>query len=140
MWRRALAVVAVGLLFTPQLAAVADRPDKKKKADPVQEELKRLEGTWTFQKGSNRITIRGGTYTATDPKGKVVLAAVMTIDPSKRPKWLTMRYTAGSFKGKTLFGVYELNGDTLRVYIPVSGPRPTEHPFRGGSTLHRLKR
>ena len=134
-----LAVVAVGLIFPRDVGAVPDRPDKKKK-DPVREEMKRLEGTWVFTRGSNRVTIRGVTYTATTPQGKLVLSAAMTIDPTKNPKWLTMRYTAGSFQGKTLLGIYDLKGDTLRVYIPSSGKRPTQFPTGAVNWLRRLKK
>jgi uncharacterized protein (TIGR03067 family) len=73
----------------------------------------------------------------------VVVAAVMTLDPSKKPRWLTMRYTGGANKGKTYLGIYDLSGDTLRLCIISDGKtRPKEFSAAAGtkSTLAVFKR
>jgi hypothetical protein len=51
-----------------------------------------------------------------------------------------MRYSAGFYKGQTLMGIYELKGDTLRIYIDISGKvRPQAFPAAGFTTLNRQK-
>jgi len=143
MWSRCWLAFPVFLLAAADLAAVADRPDKKKKTTPAQDELKKMEGSWTYVgSNANRVTIRRGTYTVNDPQGKVVLSAVMNLDPSKNPRWLTMRYTEGFYKGRTLLGIYELKGDTLRVSIDTTGKaRPGAFPSGVyTSTLKRQKK
>jgi uncharacterized protein (TIGR03067 family) len=147
MRRHGLITLTVVLLAAANLSAVADRPDKKKKkADPVQEELKKLEGVWDYavSRGDLHVTIRGGVYTSTDSKGKVTLSARMKIDPTKSPKWLDMVYTAGAYQGTTLTALYDLKGDTLTLCIALPGnSRPTALQQQGGKydlcTLKRRK-
>jgi uncharacterized protein (TIGR03067 family) len=125
------------LLAAADLAAVVD-PDRKKtrtpNVDPVKEELKQLEGKWDYavSRGDLAVTIQAGTYTSADSKGNVRLAAVMKLDPTKKPKWLDMVYIAGPLKGQTLMALYEVKGDTLTLCIHMSGKdRPTA--FQGGN-------
>lgn len=48
---------------------------------------------------------------------------------------LDTEVTAGDQKGKTIQGIYEIDGDTLRVCVvlPGKGERPTEFSGKGGS-------
>jgi uncharacterized protein (TIGR03067 family) len=144
-WALALLVIT---LAPTSLPAVADRPAKTKKTDPAREELKRLEGTWVLKMGPRgprgsyrRATIRDGTWRVTDRQGKLRVAAVMTVDPTKNPKWVTLRFTFGPSRGQTLPGIYELKGDTLHFYVPGSGVRPKAFPATGypGSFFLRQK-
>jgi hypothetical protein len=79
------------LLAAADLAAVVD-PDRKKtrtpNVDPVQQGLKQLEGKWDIAVSLSdlAVTIQGGIFTSADSKGNVRVAAVMKIDPAKKPK------------------------------------------------------
>ena len=63
------------------------------------------------------------------------------LDPSKKPKWITV-----DLMGKPAEGIYSLEGDTLKVCHGEgdNAPRPTEFESKEGSnvvvlTLKRLK-
>jgi uncharacterized protein (TIGR03067 family) len=63
-----------------------------------------------------------------DLKGKI------TIDPSKNPKTIDLVVVEGSRKGQTMAGIYEIDGDTLRICRPGPGKdRPTEFSSKEGS-------
>ena len=59
-----------------------------------------LEGSWSYVGGNpNHVTIRAGTYTVTDPQGRVVLSAAMQdfideVKPSDDGDWLTLSRAA----------------------------------------------
>jgi uncharacterized protein (TIGR03067 family) len=133
-------------LLAGDLGAVVNRVDHKTRTpnvNPVQDELKRLEGGWDYavSRGDLAVTIRNGTYTSADSKGNVRLAAVMKIGPAKNPKWLDMVYIAGPLKGQTLFALYELKDDTLTLCIQMDGTgRPTAFRADGNFDHCVLKR
>jgi len=80
-----------------------------------------------------RLTFRGDTLTAMI--GKQVEQETVALDPSKRPKHIDMTPTEGPNKGKKQFGIYELNGDELKVCAaePGSATRPTSFSSPAGS-------
>jgi uncharacterized protein (TIGR03067 family) len=106
-----------GLLISVLLgsAAWADEP----KEDAVKTELKKLEGTWVvegaFVRGleierhaGKKLVISGTTLTSyLDGKEE---PGEIKIDPTKKVKEID-----SAEKGKTFLGVYELDGDTLRL-------------------------
>jgi uncharacterized protein (TIGR03067 family) len=57
--------------------------------------------------GGDRFTIRS--------KGKVIYQGTYIADSSARPATIDFRNTAGEMKGKTWLGIYELEGDTLKI-------------------------
>ena len=63
---------------------------------------------------------------------------------TKKPKYIYLTSTAGSPKGKVHFGIYELDGDTLKLgYDSVAMKRPAEFatkPTDSGHLLFVLKR
>ena len=71
------------------------------------------------------LVIKGDTYTVM--VGDVVDKGTTKRDASKTPKTIDIVGTEGPNKGKTILGIYELNGDTLRVCYDLSGKgRPAE--------------
>jgi uncharacterized protein (TIGR03067 family) len=117
------------------------------RADSVKEELKRLQGTWTPVSGSYsgkklsaaavqqeaRLVIQGGRFTLQKPKDEAWKGTV-TVNPAKKPKTLDLKITEGEDKGETFEGIYELQGDTLKVcYNSVLGlgHRPTSFDSGG---------
>lgn len=133
----------LGLLASGGPGARAD--DKAE----VVKELKKLEGTWTFEsveaggmklpadqfKGMT-VTVEGDKY-AVKMGDTVVEAATLKLDPSKSPKAFDSTVTEGPNKGKVYLAIYEVSGDTLKVCFDEDGKkRPTE--FKADSGGHAL--
>jgi uncharacterized protein (TIGR03067 family) len=60
------------------------------------------------------------------------------LDPTKKPKAIDMIFPAapGAKKGQTMLGIYELDGDTLKIcYDPDGTKRPGEFKAGAGSKL-----
>jgi uncharacterized protein (TIGR03067 family) len=116
-------------------------------SDPAQKELKTLEGTWTMialevegQKvGEDRLgselVIKDGKYIVT-ARGKSHETAI-TLDPTQKPKHIDMVFAAGENKDKPHRGIYEIEGDTLRVCrsIDPEFSRPKEFATTPGTGL-----
>ena len=129
------------LLLAADLLSAAQGPDKA-----VQEDLKKLEGTWTYLSvdlagkklpddiiSTGSLTIKGNTY-KTELFGQVTDEGTFTIDPSKKPKTMDYMVTDGPNKGKTQLGIYELDGDTAKFCFAVPGAeRPTDFTSKEGS-------
>src|SRR5437763_14240052 len=115
------------------------------KAD-VEKELKKFQGTWTFESseaGGQKLpadqlkglvlTFEGAKHTVKNGT-EVVQVGTQTIDPSKSPKAIDVTLTDGPMKGAVLLGIYELDGDTLKVCFDTGGKkRPTEFKSPPGS-------
>ncbi len=115
------------------------------KAD-VEKELKKFHGVWTFEsveaggreepaadfKGMT-VTFEGDKYTV--KKGdEVIQAGRQKLDPSKSPKAIEVTVTGGLNKGAVMLGIYEIDGDTLKVCFDSEGKkRPTEFKSASGS-------
>ncbi len=118
------------------------------------DELEKLKGTWTGPvllgdvpgKGdvtlkctSSTVTISGKGVTGKDYS----ISHPYTIDPTKKPKWI-------DFKGDpksdppypTTYGIYELDGDKLKICMGTHATRPDK--FGGGygtvTAYYRLTR
>jgi uncharacterized protein (TIGR03067 family) len=149
---RVLGIVSVVLLFGTSVPA---------QEDTVKKELTRLEGTWKYVKVEapdqiakaiaevSVVEFRGTTmiHTITLSTGKKeVSEATIKIDPGKSPKTIDMTRLDGPEKGKTFQGIYELDGDTLKIHAGnVPGDRPSDFKYKAGSardlsTLERVKK
>jgi RNA polymerase sigma factor (sigma-70 family) len=118
----------------------------KDKGKAIKEEMQRLEGTWravAVELGgvivgspdqinpNNQLVFSGNKCTVmTDPKEPKITSA-FTIDPSKKPKWLD---TKRDQDGIVRPGIYEFQGDTLKVFIGDSDKRPAEFKTQKGTT------
>jgi uncharacterized protein (TIGR03067 family) len=60
------------------------------------------------------LTFAGDRFTIRS-KGKAIYQGTYTIDPSAKPTAIDFRNTAGEMKGKTWLGIYELEGDVLKI-------------------------
>jgi uncharacterized protein (TIGR03067 family) len=60
---------------------------------------------------------------------------VKKIDLTKKPRTIDSEITEGDNKGKTILGIYELDGDTFRVCVALPGTdeRPKEFSAKAGS-------
>jgi uncharacterized protein (TIGR03067 family) len=74
-----------------------------------------------------------GTYTVRRD-GQVVTRAKVKIDASKNPRQTDVTYADGDLKGKTVLGIYKLEGETATFcHAPPGKPRPTEFSSKPGS-------
>jgi uncharacterized protein (TIGR03067 family) len=104
-------------------------------ADPAQDELKKLEGTWEFKSSDlagkpvpaeflrdGKLVIKGDKYTLST-LGEVTDEGTIKIDPTKKPR--TIDRVSTKIKDFTTYGIYELDGDKLRI-CENGQKRPTE--------------
>ena len=104
-----------------------------------------FEGTWdlvsverdgkelTPQKDTKMVT--AGNKFVIKVGDKVLVAGTSKFDASKKPKTVDVTYTEGPDKGKTLKGIYEVEGDTAK-FCRAGTPeqeRPTEFKTKAGS-------
>lgn len=130
----------VGLSSLVGSGALADN-----KAD-LEKETKKFQGDWTFessQTGGKEIPagelkgivviFEGDKHTV--KKGDEVLqVGTQKLDPSKSPKAMDVTITEGPSKGAIMLGIYEIDGDTLKVcFDPQGKKRPTEFKSPPGS-------
>jgi len=116
------------------------------------DDAKALQGTWKAQKGElgghpfpaealKGITLKidGGNYVvtvSTDPRPD---KGTYTLDPTAKPKKLTIKGVEGANQGKTILAIYDLQGDTLEVCYDVTGMNfPTAMSTTEGSPLFHI--
>ena len=108
----------------------------------IKAEMARMEGTWTFEKivtldGNSppadelkemRLEVKGDTRLV--KRGdEVTVKSTYKIDPKASPKTIDVTIVEGpeQLKGKTLYGIYELDGDTFKVCLTADMPE-MQHP------------
>ena len=76
------------------------------------------------------VTFDGDKHTV--KKGdEVIQVGTQKLDPSKSPRTITVTMTEGPNKGTVMLGIYEIDGDTLKVcFDPQGKKRPTEFKSR----------
>ena len=136
--RIAVALCVLGLITCGRPVAADD------KADPGAAELKKVQGTWAFESqevGGQKapadalkqmtITFDGDKFTVKNGD-KVTQSGTQKLDPAK--KAVDAKVTEGVSSGTTMLGIYELDGDTLKVCFDSSGgKRPTEYKTAEGN-------
>ena len=123
--------------------------------DAVKTEMAKLDGSWSMVSGEAngqampKDMVNDGKRVAKDGEtsiafgGQIFFKAKFTVDPTKKPKSIDYVMTEGLTKGKTQFGIYELDGDTVKFCFAAPGKdRPTEFAAKEGSqcTLSVWKR
>jgi uncharacterized protein (TIGR03067 family) len=108
------------------------------KADPGKE-IRKFQGTWTFESSEaggkqlpadelkKLILVFEGDKHTVKKGNEVIQAGTQKLDPSQSPKAIDVTLTEGVNKGAVLLGIYEINGDTLKVCFSAGGKkRPTQ--------------
>ncbi len=131
---------AVGFAASGGFGTLADE-----KTD-LEKEVRKFQGTWTFESseaGGEKLpaaelkglvlTFEGDKHTVR--KGdEVIQVGTQKLDPSKSPKAIDVTMTEGPSKGAVMLGIYEIDGDTLKVcFDPQGKKRPTEFKSAPGS-------
>jgi uncharacterized protein (TIGR03067 family) len=120
--------------------------------DAAKKDLERLQGVWQFVSMEGgipqppeklkelKLTIKGNKASHPASEGKTE-EATFKLDPSKKPKAIDFIPLTGLDQGKTLLGIYAIDGDTLKICATnVGGDRPTEFKATKNVSLIVLKR
>lgn len=131
-------------------------------ADPVRGEdakgdQEKIQGTWQATEGTSdgkpipkeqlerlKMVFSREKMSLFPPDGKNTVESTFALDSGKKPKAIDTTRQEGASKGKTAKGIYELDGDTLKLCLParLEKDRPTEFaaPEKSGLVLLTLKR
>ncbi len=135
------------ILVLGGLAALTATGRGEDAKDPVKGDLARMQGRWECesleQDGKaaprrdtrNRTLFFGGDRFLLRNGAEVLQAGTAKLD-SDAAHGLDMAITAGTFRGVTMLGIYELKGDTLKVCLDTAGrDRPSEYKTSPDSGL-----
>jgi uncharacterized protein (TIGR03067 family) len=132
--------VQVLTIFTVGWLIAADAPEDS----AVKREKEQLQGAWQVVAGEvggakppadelrrEKLVIKGDQWTYQWSKIREPEQAAYELDPAKSPPAIDLRITSGDKKGKTLPGIYTVEGDTLKVCYDRTGKeRPTAFETR----------
>jgi uncharacterized protein (TIGR03067 family) len=137
---------------------VADEPKVESNKAAVAQALETFAGVWEITavqpegatKAARRLVFhKDGTYAAQDKDGKELWAGTFELDPTARPKVWDHRSHDGKKEGKDVLGIYELDGDALKVACVVGQwkdkewvgkPRPKTIDPKQADVVIELKR
>ena len=142
MKMHALLVVAVAAFVVGAGVLTAGDED-----EAIKKDRKQMAGTWrviSYEKDGKKApadqlektrSILSDDGKATVQRdGKTIAEGNIKIDPTKKPKQSEATYTEGELKGKTVLGIYEVDGDSMKICFSLPGKdRPTEFSSKPGS-------
>lgn len=157
-------ILALLLLFVFCLGATADDSPANKsqphdaKTKEVERELRTFAGTWEIARvepaGSTKdakylVFRKDQTYAALDANHQELWAGIFDLDPTATPKIWDHRSNETKKTGGDVLGIYELDGDKLKVSC-VAGvwkekqwtgkPRPTKFELPAADVVLELRR
>lgn len=124
--------------------ATADEPNKA----AIERELETFAGTWEIvsvqpdgaTKDARQLVFnKDGTYAAQDRHGKELWAGTFEIHPNVMPKVWDHRSHDAKKEGKDVLGIYDLDGDKLKVACVVGHWKGKEWIGKSRTTGFRLK-
>jgi uncharacterized protein (TIGR03067 family) len=134
--------------FLVLLAGLLVAAGVPKKDEALQKELERMAGTWAVvahevggqkqnkemvEQANVRLIVKGTKYIVFFGEQQVT-QGTLKLDPTAKPKTIDAVADDGPTKGEAMPGIYELEGDSMRVVFAQPGePRPTEFRTRAGT-------
>jgi uncharacterized protein (TIGR03067 family) len=119
------------------LTALLPAPDTA--VDEAKKELERIQGTWVATRieingrptnlGGSKLICTGDQYVQMAGDQEVVERGTHKLDPTKKPKHMDITITGGEQKGLTQLGIYELEGDTLKMCVSEAGSKERPKDF-----------
>jgi uncharacterized protein (TIGR03067 family) len=116
--------------------------------DPAPTDLDRLQGTWVLvsmeTEGHDVAPDEFKNLTASYEENRVVLRdgdrvrrrGLVTLDPGRKPKAINTWDQDGPYEDQTVPGIYELEGDTLKLCFARPGQeRPKEFTSKSGTAF-----
>jgi uncharacterized protein (TIGR03067 family) len=116
--------------------------------DPAKTDLEKLQGTWVLAsmetEGHDVAPDDFKNWTASYEQNRVVLRVVdrvrrrglVTLDPGRKPKAINTWDQDGPYEDQTVPGIYELDGDTLKLCFARPGQeRPKEFTTKSGTAF-----
>ena len=141
---------AAVLVLTAGLSLAAGDGNK----EHLDMEYAKLEGTWQVVSlevdgmmipketiKNSKLIIKSKEFTMKE--NIATYKGTFSIDPSKKPKTIDIKFTEGPEKGNTSLGIYEIDGDDLKLCLSVTAKeRPTEFTAKpkSGHGFEVLKR
>jgi len=120
-------------------AAEAPEQPQTPRDKAATEELQRLQGNWKFEslekdgapaaakEFKDRTLFIGGGIFVVRQGSTMVQAGELHVDPTKKPKIVNATVMLGQHKGNVMLGIYEQDGDTLKLCLDAQGlDRPKE--------------
>src|SRR5262249_47235108 len=81
---------------------------------------------------NSKLVLMGGKWTFT--QGTAESKGTFKVDLTQKPKTIDITFTEGPEKGKTVLGIYELEGDTYKLCLSLKDKdRPKEFVSKAGS-------
>lgn len=146
-------------VFAVSLGAMADEPvPKDARSRAIEQALETFSGTWEIvavqppgsTKGARHLLFRKDrTYAALDAEGKELWAGTFDLDPTASPRVWDHRSYESQKKGGDALGIYELDGDRLKLCCVVGTwkenqwtgkPRPTDFKLPTADAVLELRR
>jgi uncharacterized protein (TIGR03067 family) len=116
--------------------------------DPAKTDLEKLQGTWVLAsmetEGHDVAPDDFKNWTASYEQNRVVLRVgdrvrrrgLVTLDPGRKPKAINTWDQDGPYEDQTVPGIYELDGDTLKLCFARPGQeRPKEFTTKSGTAF-----
>jgi uncharacterized protein (TIGR03067 family) len=132
-----------------------DETSMEQPADEVVEEMKKLQGVWqqiAYERDGvsdppdeqglePTTTFVGDRFVVTVADGSTPIRGTYRLDPTKNPKTVDWLDAVGEDAGRTIPGIYSLEGDRFVFCAAYAGQeRPTEFRTRPGEVLRVSRR
>ncbi len=107
----------------------------------MKKEIEKLQGTWNISSlevdgqampAMGAIVVKGNRFTTSAMGAEY--GGTIAVDEKKTPKTFDLKFTSGPEKGNTNFGIFELDGDTWKICLSMTGKdRPKKFATSPGS-------